>query len=248
MGCSRGGVGILADQKEYQDLSGWKGIGLEELLGNIQSSAGSEVRIYTVASTRLDKNDMAVRHSGSGPNLEGRRATLCTCKHSMRQSHKPENWSGKWILGLTSRAMSKGFEGIHYLLYMMKVEQAFDSHHDLYYYLRKLDAESLRIKNAVGNPLGDIFQPKRPCADPLEPTMYMSPHQNHSHGNGLNDQWCEDIVYKGKSAPLLLADAENTYVWPRPMIRFKMNRGVGNMRLTIGEDLFSLLEMLECTR
>lgn len=248
MTCSGGSTSIFVDQKEYQDLSGWKGIALEKLLSNLQSSVGDEVRIYTVASTKLDIDAMAVRHLGSGPNLEGGRATLCTCKHSMRQSHTLEGWKGKWVLGLTSRAANKGFGGIHYLFYMMKVDQAFDSHHALYSYLRKVDGEALRIKNAVGNPLGDIFQPKRPCADLLDPKMYVPPHKDHSHGSSPNDQWCQDVVYKGKCAPLLLADSGNTYVWPRPMIRFKLNRGVGNMRLTIGEDLFSVLETHEYTR
>lgn len=71
MTCSGGSTSIFVDQKEYQDLSGWKGIGLEKLLSNLQSSVGDEVRIYTVASTKLDRDAMAVRHLGSGPNLEG---------------------------------------------------------------------------------------------------------------------------------------------------------------------------------
>lgn len=231
--------------KQWQNLTGWNGITLENLLLNLNNHLNDEVRIYTVASTMLDK-DLNIRQKGSAPNMEGGIITLGTCKHSMRQKLKCDEWIGKWILGVTSRDKNKGFKGQHYLLYMMKIHKAFYSHKELYDYLAIENNAALKIKNAVKNPLGDIFKPRNNCADPLNPKMYETPHKSHSHGYEDNDQWCSDIVYdKGKCAPLLLADKNNSFVWPKPMIIFKQNRGVGNKKLSIGESLFRELEMLE---
>ena len=242
MGCSNVGDAESTDDKQFQDLRGWKGLTREELQRKLHKCTGDEVRIYTVASTILDKKSHDVRHTGCGPNLEGGLATLCTCKHSMRQSYIPKDWKGRWILGLTSRAMKKGFSGEHYLFYLMKVSQAFESHRDLFEYLAKGNRKALQIKNATKNPFGDVYQPRGTCADALNPSMYDLPCANHSHGSKVNDQWVDDIVYKGKRAPLLLGDIENTFVWPQPVIRFTQHRGVGNLKLTLWEDLFNFLK------
>lgn len=238
MGCGTGNI----EDKKWQDLSHWPRITLNELLPRLQEQAENEVRVYTVATTRLDKKSNEIYHKGSGPNLEGGLTTLCTCKHSMRQNHKTDEWKGLWILGLTSRDKNNGFNGEHYLFYMMKVDQAFESHKELYEYLDKEDKNALQTKNALKNPLGDIFEPKSTCINSLDPTMYKPPHKNHSHGDG---DWHDDIMYKTKPAPLLVGDIKNTFVWSQPMIKFTLSRGVGNMKLTLGEKLFSLLEACE---
>jgi hypothetical protein len=218
---------------DYQDLSGWRGNGgtLAELKMKLLGQPATEVRIYTVKTTRLEKGSMAVRHFGSGPNLEGGLATLCTCKHSMRQNHEIDKWKGLWILGLTSRAKANGFNGKHYLLYMMKIDRAFDSHMELYKYLALNNKPALRIKNATNNNLGDIFEPRPECLDkdPLKFDTYKNPHLDHSHG--LNDGWHDDISYgQKKSTPLLVGEKKLTFVWPTPMISFKGKRGVGNLK------------------
>ncbi|MGZ4956638.1 MAG: hypothetical protein ACXV8O_00920 [Methylobacter sp.] len=242
MGCgTRCETGKVEDKK-WQDLSHWPRITLNDLRRILQEEAEVEVRVYTVATTRLDKKSNEIYHIGSGPNLEGELATLCICKHSMRQNHKTDGWKGLWILGLTSRAKSNGFNGEHYLFYMMKVDQAFESHKELYEYLDKEDKNALQIKNALKNPLGDIFEPKSICTNSLDPTMYKPPHKNHSHGD---DHWLDDIVYKTKPVPLLVGELNNTFVWSQPMIKFTLPRGVGNMKLTLGEKLFCLLKPCE---
>jgi hypothetical protein len=149
-------------------------------------------------------------------------------------------------LGLTSRDQNHGFNGEHYLFYLMKVEKAFKSHKELYEYLDlgKKNSDALQIKNAVKNPLGDIFQPADICADSLDPKMYKTPHKKHSHGYDGDTQWHDDIAYNSKPAPLLLGDIDNTFVWPQPMIRFKQDRGVGNMKLMLKE-LFGVCVFLE---
>lgn len=226
------------EDKKFQDLSGWKGVTLENLLNRLGGHADDEVRVYTVATTRLNKDFNIVEHKGSGPNLEGGLATLCTCKHSMRRSQPAACWTNKWILGLTSRATNNGFNGEHYLFYLMKVEQAFESHKALFWHLKRNNPAALRIKNAVKNPLGDIFEPISACADPLNPRMYKLPHIKHSHRHDVGDRWKDDISYKSSPTPLLLGDIKNTFVWPKPMIKFKLKRGVGHKKLTLGEVLW----------
>ena len=228
------------EEKKFQDLSGWSNITLDDLLHKLMKEKNVDVRIYTVATTK--RENQVVRHTGSGPNLEGGLASLCTCKHSMRQYHTTDDWIGKWILGLSSRAKNNGFDGKHYLFYMMKVEKAFESHAELYNYLAAKNSSALRIKSAVHNRLGDIFEPESHCKNPLDPSMYKTPHPYHSHGKNGSTDWYHDIIYNNKSAPLLLGDVDNTFVWTEPMIIFDRPRGVGSMKLSIGEDLFRLLK------
>ncbi|MDV6345269.1 hypothetical protein [Nitrosomonas sp. Is37] len=132
---------------------------------------------------------------------------------------------------------------------MMKVDQVFETHRDLYQYLGKYNRLVLRIKSAVKNRLGDIFEPKIDCSDALNPMMYKLPHKNHSHRNNIeedwDDHWNDDIVYKGKPASLLVGDIKNTFVWPQPKIKFRRPRGVGNLKISIGEDLFKFIESYE---
>lgn len=227
--------------RDWQDLSGWKNTSLTELSDRLKGLLTENVRIYTVKSTRLVKESNEIQHLGSGPNLEGGIATLCTCKRSMRQDF-PGCWEGEWVLGLTSRARDKGFSGSHHPLYMMKVEKAFDSHKDLYNHLKSINERSLAIKNASNNPRGDIFEPKDSCKDPLDPKNYKPPHKKHSHRYSEDnewhpdDEWHDDIEY----VPLLLGDKNNTFVWSKPTIVFNKNRGSGSMILSMA-DVFKLL-------
>ena len=239
MGCGSGYETKNIEDKKCQDLSGWTGTGLtletlrSKLLGG---DISKDVYVYTVYTTRLDKNLKVVRHLGSGPNLEGGLATLCTCKHSMRKYHTCEDWKDRWILGLTSRDKKHGFNDEHYLFYMMKIEKAFESHKELYEYLdTEQNRKFLQIKNVVNNRLGDIFEPKSTCTctNSLDPMMYKKPIENHSHAENGHTDWYDDIAY----TPLLLGDKNKTFVWTQPMIIFTQDRGVGNKKLTI-EDLF----------
>ena len=233
--------------KEFQDLNGWKSYTLKDLLNRLSNQIDNdEVRVYTVASTCFDKNSKIIRHRGSGPNLEGGLATLCTCKHSMRQGQNINDWTGKWILGVTSRAKANGFNGEHYLLYLMKVDRAFESHKAFYQYLKQYNPTALEIKNAVKNRLGDIFEPSSTCVDPLDPRQYKFPCETHSHDNKVGDQWEDDISYKSSSTPLLLGEANNTFVWQKTVIKFKQDRGVGNKKMLM-KDLLSNDFIADCT-
>lgn len=230
--------------KEFQDLNGWKSYILKDLLNRLSNQIdNNEVRVYTVASTWFDKNAKIITHKGSGPNLEGGLATLCTCKHSMRQGQNINDWKGKWILGVTSRDKTHGFNGEHYLLYLMKVERTFESHKILYQYLHQNNPTALQIKNAANNPLGDIFEPSTSCVDPLDPRQYKFPHKDHSHGHEAGEEWEWDISNKTPTKrtaiPLLLGDINNTFVWQKPVIKFTQHRGVGNKKMLMKELLFN---------
>jgi len=230
MGCPCKGNEI--EDKKHQDLSGWDALSLEKLKGRLSGEflGDDEVRVYTVASTKLENG--VIRHLGSGPNLEGGLATLCTCKRSMREAQSKEYWKGRWVLGVTSRAISNGFGSSHYFLYLMKICEAFDSHFQLYNHLLEHNSSSLKIKNAVTNPYGDIYEPLELCAgDDRNPRMYQFPHHCHSHGHEVGEEWEADII----STPLLLGDVDQTYVWNRPTIKFKENRGAGNKKMTMDE-------------
>lgn len=226
-------------EKKYQDLTGWKQYSYEELLRKINSCCDNdEVRVYNVESTKLDITSNLIRHQGSGPNLEGNIATLTTCKRYMRRARETDYWEGKWILGVTSRAIKSGFNGKHYLLYLMKVKKAFLSHKDIFSYLKEYHEETLKIKNATTNRLGDIFEPIGNCNDALDPSNYLSPHPAHSHGYEIGEEWESDISYKAsdmsrKSIPLLLGDIDNTFVWQKPTIMFNENRGSGSKILSM---------------
>jgi len=187
--------------KEFQDLKGWEAYSLNALYDRLYNQfRNDEVRVYTVASTKFD-NGM-IRHKGSGPNLEGGLATLCTCKRSMRAACSKEYWAKeKWILGLTSRAKSNGFEGRHHLLYLMKVGYAFDSHFELFHHLDDRNPNALNIKLATSNQLGDVFVPlANSIFEPKNPRMYKSPRKGHSHGYKVGEEWESDI----RATPLLL--------------------------------------------
>lgn len=235
------------EYKRFQDLSGWGAFSLERLQNTLSGYIeNDEVRVYTVASTFFDKKENVFRHEGSGPNLEGGLATLCTCKRSMRQGQHADYWKGKWILGVTSRAKAKGFSGKHYPLYLMKVEQAFETHQALYEHLKKNNPYALQIKNAVNNRLGDIYTPIADCNAPLYPRQYKFPHKNHSHGHNVNEEWEDDISCKLSDTerlptPLLLGDVHNTFVWQKPMIIFREDRGPGNKIMAMTQLLFDEL-------
>lgn len=223
--------------KEYQVLSDWHSITLEDLSNKLTPHAEDEIYLYTVASTRLEKIDgkYYVRHMGSGPNLEGGLATLCTCKRSMREgmrNQKDEFWKRLWIVGLTSRAKANGFNGKHYLFYMMKIEHRFNDHKALHEYLNKYNQSALKIKNPLTNRLGDVFRPQTGLVlstdDPyLQPCNYEPPCKNHSHSH--DNEWHEDI----RKTPLLLGEENNTFVWSEPKIIFNEKRGIGCKKILV---------------
>ena len=83
---------------------------------------------YVIASVE-NRNGKFVQ-TGSGPNFQGGMITLCTCKHFMRTFMEADNWKGKWIAGFSGLPTG---ENKNVLLYLMKVENAFDSQMSLWF-------------------------------------------------------------------------------------------------------------------
>ncbi len=210
--------------KEWQDISTWKTVSVADLQASPEKFAEFECYVYTVKTTRTSK--YSICHLGSGPNLEGRLATLCTCKHSMRVGRSHEKWRDTWVVGLTSRARDKGFDGRHYLFYMMRVGGVFHTHKELFDYLAANYPVAVAAKRADNNRLGDLFCPRRAhhttSGDPywLNPSMYTLPVANHSHRKGWHSDISHNISGGFRSTPLLLGDPENTFVWNTPTIRY----------------------------
>lgn len=206
---------IVDNDKESQGLSGWPNFDFDTLATKLEGHCDDEVYVYIVASTKRENKDGVnfIRQMGSGPNLEGDIATLCTCKHAMRKSRTTDEWKGVWIAGLTSRAKAKNFNR-HYLLYMMKIQRGFDSHKALYKHMKRTNNGALETKNSRYNRLGDIFQPRNTCITEIDKwnhEKYYDPCQSHSH-SGVD--WHSDVEkYDGNEVPLLPGEKGATYEW-----------------------------------
>ena len=193
--------GILADQMNC-DLDA-----LQKKIG-----PGDEIiYFYVIATVQL--KDGCFIQTGSGPNFQGERITLCTCKHRMRTFLSKEQWIGKWVAGFT---------GIHAgnndnaLVYLMKISQAYASHAELW------DAEEVslatkRAKAADRSKFGDLFQPGDKPGSPFDYKSYLPPVNDHVHAP--DNKWHKDIDYKSRSgqrASLLVGDPANSFLWDQP--------------------------------
>lgn len=175
-----------------------------------------------------------LRHIGSGPNIDGGRITLCTCKHKMRTSPVFGNDDSKsriWIAGFSS---SKGGEE-NWLFYLMKVGEAFDDQRGIYERL-KSSPDVLAKKLATDNVLGDIFEPMNPCRDPLNPDNYKKPHAEHPHMG--DDLWRHDIKskYNGRKPKMLLGDEMASYCCPVGKIKLNTKRMTQGYSRMSGEE------------
>jgi len=170
------------------------------------------MRLYVVKSIKGDDNGRMVQR-GSGPNIMGGAITLCTCKHWMRTYDSPEEWKGKWIIGIS------GVNGNprRAVFYMMKVKEAFPSHLDLWRSSQVLSAGARKVKAANEHRLGDLFEPKDDNGDAQDPANYVKPIDGHSH----DSEWHRDICYSGVSGrppALLVGDPGRSFVWTKPML------------------------------
>ncbi len=180
-----------------------------------------------------------LRHTGSGPNLDGGRITLCTCKHKIRTSpvfEADDSKSRIWIAGFSS---SKGGKE-NWLFYLMKVDEAFDDQRGIYERL-KLSPDVLVEKLAASNVLGDIFEPLNPCRDPLNPDNYKLPHMEHRHIEG--DLWRRDIQsrYHGRNPKMLLGDQVASYCYSVGKIKLNAKRMTQGYSRMSGEEFLRRL-------
>ncbi|MCL4339987.1 MAG: hypothetical protein JRN37_04180 [Nitrososphaerota archaeon] len=179
-----------------------------ELERKLEKYKAEEVYAYIVQSVEYDGSKFL--QAATGPNFEGGIITLCTCKHRMRASSRKvkEGWKSTWIAGFTGQRLFR--DGRNYLFYLMRVGEAFPSQKALW---DSLDTHTREVKNALHNPLGDLYQPK-PSPEfksEYEWGSYYEPCKDHDHRkDGI---WKGDIDYKGLHPSLLLGEKDNSYLW-----------------------------------
>jgi hypothetical protein len=139
-------------------------------LGQALSPSCAVVYCYIIAT--VEQRDGRFIQRGSGPNFQGGRISLCTCKHRMRTYKDARAWEGAWIAGFTGVAAGRGGNA---LVYLMRVTHAFDSHAALWA-SGAIPTAVKRAKAAHLHPLGDIFEPKDAPGDPYRPRSYIPPH------------------------------------------------------------------------
>ena len=170
--------------------------------------------VYFYVMTSVEYRNQRFLQRGTGPNFQGGFITLCTCKHRMRSSLSARDWRGKWIAGFTSITE---YQRKNFLVYLMKVSEAFKSHCDLWF-SESICPETKQAKAAHLNEFGDVYRPKYRGIDPYEAEDYEEPCEGHSHF----EDWQKDIKYdkgyNGRSAALLVGCKEKSFLWDVPKI------------------------------
>jgi hypothetical protein len=241
-------TGCRSDEELVQDLpasgslAGQLNLSIADLNKSIRAAdEEATAYIYVVNSAKWNLNLGIVEHSGSGPNFQGGRVTLCTCKRSMRAGRRAAAWPGTWIAGLTS-----GDRGPQALFYLMRVEYACESHYELWHYLPE---NVRRAKSMRRSAHGDICEPRDMVRmenreSLFGPQNYYAPCANHSHRDG----WKNDLDFRihdahGRHAPLLVGHPEFSYFWSKPVLARRQNlskQTQGCKKLSIAEFLESL--------
>ena len=148
-------------------------------------------------------------------------------------------WQGTWIAGFTSSSQSNGSNA---LVYLMRVEKSYDSHHDAWY---GLPNEIRRAKEAhlKGNIFGDIYKPtnKLTGKEKFSAKSYSKPCKSHAHGD--NNGWYKDLNYSRfkRHASLLIGEKKKSFLWSKPTIKakFRLHRGQKKMLLAeLYKDLY----------
>jgi hypothetical protein len=179
---------------------------------------------YIVTTIKTAQPAFQLQQTGSAPNFDGGRITLCTCKHKDRATFKPgkdetDPWKDVWVAGLTSKSEDPSRS----LAYLMCVERSFLSQVDLW---RALPSRSRHAKSASQFDRGDLFEPKAEAEhDPYNPAHYHAPTVGgHVHSSVDHPQmWHEDVMQWKRYSKrhglqlrphrLLLGLASQSYRW-----------------------------------
>ncbi len=212
-------------------------------LGELRRSVNtcdSSTPIYCYVMSSVRRRDGILQHYGCGPNWRGGLITLCTCKHFMRSFLDVKKWRGTWVAGFSNvRAGS----GANILIYMMRVDRAFESHYELWYALPR----EVRWEKAADrrfNILGDIYRPLGRTTQkiPFSKTGYLQPCPSHVHIN----EWTKDIDYKKyRRAAMLVGDEKSSFIWSQPKIALDHNIGRGQVKYFLKDFLHSHLCIVE---
>ena len=190
-----------------------------ELLAAIPADLREQrVYAYIVTTIKTRRPCYQLEQTGSAPNFDGGRITLCTCKHKDRATFRPSKdrrnpdpWQGVWVAGLTSKAADPSRS----LAYLMCVERSFVNQVELW---RALPTSCRQAKSASKSVIGDLYEPKPTAtSNPHDPANYKSPLVGHAHSPAGNPAyWYRDVMRWGRrSKPhrLLLGLASQSYRW-----------------------------------
>jgi len=203
-------------------------------------SVNQEETVYCYIVATIKNNEGCFIQTGSAPNFQGDVISLCTCKHFMRSFRTVDSWPGTWIAGFTGRRAGKEKNA---LIYLMKVNNAFESHCDLWF-SKELSMSTKEAKLSHKNKYGDIFQPKSKLIDKrceFDFEHYVQPVPGHVH----KDCWHKDIKYLkgigGRKPPLLTGDKRNSFLWNKPILFHSHLLSRGQKK----DDIHTLLDLLQ---
>ncbi|MCD6573283.1 MAG: hypothetical protein J7K95_04240 [Thermoplasmata archaeon] len=199
------------------------GKNMNKTLHDLKEMLTEEERLvygYVLTTVKGDGGVSFVQ-TGSAPNFQGDLVTLCTCKHWMRTWREPKDWKGVWIAGFTGINVMDDHK--NYLFYLMRVQEAFSSHKELWDWL---DPAVRNVKNASLHKFGDVYEPiTSNLTDVFDPSQYREPIKKPEHVHLENNVWHKDIRYKnnktGMRPALLVGDLKYSFLWSEPKIYFK---------------------------
>jgi hypothetical protein len=213
---SSAGAKSLGQTRITRDLT------LNQLRSRIPCDAqDAAIYLYVVNTVKLSLSKGLLEQTGPAPNFDGDYITLCACKHWMRTYLTPDEWMKTWVAGFTSCSQ---FKHRNWLVYLMKVGEAYLSHRELVAaFMRDGRGSTLEAKFAHKSSIGDVFLPTSANADPYDPGGYLPPDEGrHEHRGSKDDtQWHEDIRPPRRAhrpPALLVGDKVHSYLWTRPMI------------------------------
>lgn len=212
---------------------------IDPTLENLHQHMNMETAyVYCYIIKSVKNRNASLHQEGCGPNWQGGLITLCTCKHFMRTFRDLDSWQGTWIAGFTTAGAGNGSNA---LVYLMKVEHAFDSHHDMWYALPD-KTRWAKAAHRKGNIFGDIYRPKGRLRGEAKFSAHAYYKPCNSHVHGQDNGWHNDLNYSGnkRRAALLIGEAKSSFLWNAPTIKitFRLHRGQKKMLLT---DLYSHL-------
>ena len=196
-------------------------------LASLRNLKSRPVFVYVVTSLKI--KDKCFIQTGCGPNFQGGRITLCTCKHKDRASPPPtkydenpdtEPWNGVWVAGICSARQLRPRS----LFFLMQVEEVFENNADAWKTLEKTLGKAVQAKSTHRSRFGDIYEPKskKGCENPWDQTNYEDSIANHVHkAPTARYKDVEKIYHPNKHPKLLCGDPKHSYLWSTPKIRLK---------------------------
>lgn len=178
----------------------------EALVSSLREDQGTELYLYTQHEIFLQ--DGLIKHTRSSPNWEGGLVTYATCKHLMRSYNR--SWEGVWLAGLCPKGCADNT-----LLFAGKVSSVFPSNYALSRYVLEHWPDVYKVKEALGNPRGDLYTPTRPLhkMEAYDHKNYKAPQQHtrsvdlykkspgsvSDRPDGKIPKWWRDLEYQGST-------------------------------------------------